>query len=145
MSKYEHHQSHFNLRKFLLGFFILQKQWDPNFLLLCISFLLCMDLQPSSHNCFSKISRTSFASRNYWIIVVLLQCMLKEKLPFVLISTLLLHIPLLALTDRQNYWWRNKYTRCAWAGGTFFPVVLLCRFFVLAGNRFWFYILMYIT
>jgi hypothetical protein len=27
----------------------------------------------------------------------------------------------------------------------FFPVVLLCQFFVLAGNRFWFYILMYIT
>ncbi len=26
VSKYEHHQSHFNLRKFLLGFFILQKQ-----------------------------------------------------------------------------------------------------------------------
>ncbi len=22
--------------------------------------------------------------------------------------------------------WRNKYTRFAWAGGTFFPVVLLC-------------------
>ncbi len=28
----------------------------------------------------------------------------------------------------------------AWAGGTFFPVVLLCQFFVLVGNRFWFYI-----
>jgi hypothetical protein len=26
VSKYEHHQSNFNLRKFLLGFFILQKQ-----------------------------------------------------------------------------------------------------------------------
>ncbi len=35
----------------------------------------------------------------------------------------------------------NKYTRCAWAGGTFFPVVLLCQFFILAGNRFWFYLL----
>ncbi len=41
VSKKEHHQSHFNLRKFLLGFFILQKQWDPNFLVVCISFLLC--------------------------------------------------------------------------------------------------------
>ena len=41
-------------------------------------------------------------------------------------------------TDR----WRNKHTRYAWAGGTFFPVVLLCQFFVLAGNRFWFYILL---
>ncbi len=36
---------------------------------------------------------------------------------------------------------RDKYTRCAWAGGTFFPVVLLCQFLVLAGNRFWFYLL----
>ncbi len=33
-------------------------------------------------------------------------------------KTLLLHIPLLALTDGQNDGWRNKYTRCAWAGGT---------------------------
>jgi hypothetical protein len=23
----------------------------------------------------------------------------------------------------------NSYTRCAWAGGTFFPVVRLCQFF----------------
>jgi hypothetical protein len=36
------------------------------------------------------------------------------------------------------------YTCCAWAGGTFFPVVLLCEFLFLAGNRFWFYILMYL-
>ncbi len=41
-------------------------------------------------------------------------------------------------TDRQ----RNKYTCFAWAGGTFSPVVLLCQFSVLAGNRFWFYILL---
>ncbi len=34
------------------------------------------------------------------------------------------------------------YTRFAWAGGTFCPVVLLCQFSVLAGNRFWFYILL---
>ncbi len=144
MSKYEHHQSHFNLRQFLLGFFILQKQWDPNFLLLCISFLLCMNLQPYSHNHFSKISRTFIASRNYWIIVVFLQCTLKEKIPFVLINTLLLHIPLLALTHGQNDRQRDKYTCYAWAGGTSLPVVLLCQFLVLAGNRFWFYILMYL-
>ncbi len=29
-----------------------------------------------------------------------------------------------------------------WAGGNFFPVVLLFQFLVLAGNRFWFYILL---
>ncbi len=36
----------------------------------------------------------------------------------------------------------SRYTRFAWAGGTFSPVVLLCQFSVLAGNRFWFYILL---
>ncbi len=76
------------------------------------------------------------------MIEVFLQCMLKDNLPIVLINTLLLCIPLLALTDRQNDGQRNKYTRCAWAGGTFFPVVVLCQFLVLAGNRFWFYILL---
>jgi hypothetical protein len=35
-------------------------------------------------------------------------------------------------------------TCCAWAEGTFFPVVVLCQFLVLAGNRFWLYILMYL-
>ncbi len=42
------------------------------------------------------------------MIVVFLQCMLKEKLPIFLINTLLLHIPLLALTHRQNDGQRNK-------------------------------------
>jgi hypothetical protein len=40
------------------------------------------------------------------------------------------------VTDGRNYRQRNKYTCCAWAGGTFFPVVLLCQCLVLAGNRF---------
>ncbi len=31
-----------------------------------------------------------------------------------------------------------------WAGGTFFPVLVLCQFLVLEGNSFWFYILMYL-
>ncbi len=85
-------------------------------------------LQPYSHDRFSIISRTFYASRKLWIIIVFLQCMLKEKLPIFLINTLLLHIPLLALTDGQNYGQRNKYPRYAWAGGTFFPVVLLYHF-----------------
>ncbi len=105
--------------------------------------------QPNSHDRFSKISRTFYASRKSWIIIVFLLRTLKEKLPIFLINTFLLHIPLLALTDRQNYrgteLQRNKYTRYAWAGGTFFPVVLLCQFFVLVGNRFWFYILLMCT
>ena len=102
--------------------------WDPSFLILLISLLHCMDLQPYSHDHFSKILRTFFASRNWWIIVVFLQCTLKEKSLFVLINTLLLHIPLLALTDWRNYGQRDKYTHCAWAGGNYFPVVLFCQF-----------------
>ncbi len=98
-------------------------------------------LQPYSHDHFSKILRTFCASRKQLIIIVFLQRMLKEKLLIFLINTLLLHIPLLAFTDRWNDRQRNKYTHCAWAGGTFFPVVLLCQFLVLAGNRFLFYIL----
>ncbi len=51
--------------------------------------------------------------------------MLKEKLPFVLINTLLLYIPLLALTHRQtelqtaerihslHVGWRNLFSSCA--------------------------------
>ncbi len=34
------------------------------------------------------------------------------------------------------------YTCCTWAGETFFPVVMLCQFLVLAGNRFVFYIVL---
>ncbi len=111
----------------------------------CQSKYVCRKIQPYSRHCSSKTSRTFYASRNSWIIVVFLQRTLKEKLSIFLINTLLLYIPLLALTDRRNDWQRNDYTCCTWAGGIFFPVVLLCQFFVLAGNRFWFYILTYVT
>jgi hypothetical protein len=33
---------------------------------------------------------------------------------------------------------QKKNTPCAWAGETFFPVVVLCQCLVLVGNRFWF-------
>ncbi len=78
------------------------------------------------------------------MIIVFLQLTLKEKLMIFLIHTLLLYISLLALMDRQNDGWRDKYTCYAWAGVTFFPDVLLCQFLVLAGNRFWLYILLYL-
>ncbi len=39
-------------------------------------------------------------------------------------------------------WAGGTCPRFAWAGGTFFPVVLLCQFLVLAGNRFWLYVLL---
>ncbi len=53
----------------------------------------------------------------------------------------------LLLYSLSPYGWtesrtENEYTRFAWAGGTYFSVVLLCQFFVLAGNKFWFYILL---
>jgi hypothetical protein len=65
--------------------------------------------------------------------------MLKEKLPIFLINTLLLHIPLLALTDGQN---ERETNKLAGRGlEELFPVVLLCQFLVLVGNRFWFYLL----
>ena len=57
-------------------------------------------------------------------------------------SVTLFYFTLLALTDGQKDRRRLKYTHFAWAEGTFFPVVLLFQFFVLVGNRFWFYILL---
>ncbi len=53
-----------------------------------------------------------------------------------LINTLLLHIPLLAFTDGQNDRQRNKYTRCMWAGGTFFQLCCCVSFLVVARNSF---------
>ena len=134
MSKCKHRQSHYDFlytvskkKSYCVSLFyrnnLLTKvyfSWDPYFLLLHSSFLHCMDLQPYSHNHFSKILRTFCASKNYGIIILFLQHTLKEKLPIFLINTLLLHLPLLALTYGQNDGQRNKYTRFAWAGGTFF-------------------------
>jgi hypothetical protein len=69
--------------------------------------------------------------------------MLKDKLPVFLINTHLLHIPLLALTHRKNDIETNTLAAHG-LGELFFPVVLMCQFLVLAGNSFWFYILMYL-
>ncbi len=128
VSKYKHHQSHFNLRKFLFGFFILRNQLDPNFLLLCISFLLCMDLQPYSNDCFSKISRTLFYFLNntYWVSFFQRNNSLIFRTGVSCFSVTLFYSALLALTDGQKDGQRNECTCFAWAGGTFFPVVLLC-------------------
>ncbi len=47
------------------------------------------------------------------------------------------------LPGGTNFFWLPSPSRIiAWAGGTFVTVVLLCQFFVLAGNRFWLYILL---
>jgi hypothetical protein len=56
--------------------------------------------------------------------------MLKEKLPFVLINTLLLHIPLFALTDRQTEYLTEEQIHSLHVGWrNIFPVVLLCQVF----------------
>ncbi len=43
-----------------------------------------------------------------------------------LVRFTLFYSTLFTLTDGQKDRQRNKYTRFAWAGGTFFPIVLLC-------------------
>jgi hypothetical protein len=99
------------------------------------------------------------------LIVVFLQYTLIEKLPILLVNTLLLYIPLLALTDRRTeeqihslrVGWRNFFSSCAvvsvfwfwWEIG--FGVTYLCTlstmqlwhcvsFLVLVGYKFWCYI-----
>ncbi len=78
------------------------------------------------------------------MIVVFFQCTLKEKLPIFLINTLLLHIPLLALTDLRTDGITEDQIhllRVGWRN--FFPVVLLCQILVVAGNSFRCYFLPY--
>ncbi len=155
------------------------------------SFLLCIDLQPYSHYCFSKILRTlfDFLNNTYWVslfqrnnslifwtgvscfsvtlfYLTLFCCGGKANL----LHFTLFYSTLLTLTGGRNDGQRNKYTLFVWAGGAFFPVVLLCcvsfwfwreigfglhthvgtqsviqlwccvRFLVAAGNIFWCYV-----
>jgi hypothetical protein len=104
-----HPYSHYNFSKILRPFGASRNWWiiivflQSNILTITIVSQKYWDLlQPHSNYHFSKILQTFFTSRNLWIIVVFRQCTLKEKLPFILINTLLLHIPLLALTHGQN-------------------------------------------
>ncbi len=111
------------------------------------SFLLWMYLQPYSHFCFSKISRTlfDFLNNTYWVSLFQRNSLLIFwtgvscffVTPFYsslfccggkanLVWFTLFYSTLLTLTDGRNEGQRNKYTRFAWAGGPFCPVVLLC-------------------
>ena len=70
------------------------------------SFLLCMDLQPYSHDCFSKnIKNYVWFPKQYLLGFFILEKQL-TNIPdrgfLFLHNTLLLYIPLLALTDRQT-------------------------------------------
>ncbi len=150
---------------------------------------VCMDLQPYTHYCFSKILRFlfDFLNNTYWVSLfqrnnllifwtgvscfsvtlfysTLFCCGGKAYL----VRFTLFYSTLLTLTDGRIDGRRNEYTRFTWAGGTFFPVVLLCQFLfwreidfgftyyyvlrvsyscgvvfvflVLAGNSFWCYV-----
>jgi hypothetical protein len=100
-------------------------------------FLLCMDRQPYCHDCFSKISRLlfDFLKNTYCVSLFWRKKLLIFRAGVSCFSFTLFYSTLSALTDRQNHRQRNQYTCYAWARGTFFPVVLLCQFSVLVGNR----------
>jgi hypothetical protein len=93
-------------------------------------FLLCMDLQPYSHNSFSKISRTLFDFRNNtcWVSLFKRNNLLIFQTGVFCFSITLFYSTLLALTDRQNDRRRNEYTCYAWAGGTFFQLCCCVSF-----------------
>jgi hypothetical protein len=80
-----------------------------------------------------------FLQVNEFIMVVLATLTGSSRLILVVLAT---------LTGSSRYtcfaWAGGTCPRFAWAGETFFPVVLLCQFLVLVGNRFWFYILLYL-
>ncbi len=104
--------------------------------------------QPQNSDTFSKIQLQSFLKyiKNFLCKQKIMNnrsipsTHVERKLPIFLINTLLLHIPLLALTDRQNY--RETNTFAARGLEELFSFVLLCQFLVLARNMFWFYILL---
>ncbi len=89
-----------------------------------ISFLLCMDLQPYSHDCFAKNTNNFVWFPKHYLLGFFIFDKFQTGVPC--FSITLFYSTLLALTHGQNYRQRNEYTRFAWAGGTFFPVVLLC-------------------
>ncbi len=83
------------------------------------SFLLCMDLQPYSHNCLSKILRTlfDFLNNTYWVSFFQRNNLLIFWTGVSCFSVTLFYSTLLALTHRQKDGRRLKYTCFAWAGG----------------------------
>jgi hypothetical protein len=97
-----HPYSHDLLWKLKLGIIVVFLQ-SNSFRITIVSQKYQDLLQPYSRNHFSKMLITFYASRKLWIIIVFFQRTLKEKLHIFLINTLLLYIPLLALTDGQNY------------------------------------------
>ncbi len=99
-------------------------------------FLLCMDLQPYSHDSFSKISRTLFDFRNNttWVSLFWRINSLIFRTGLSCFSIKLFYSTLLALIDGWNHRQRNKNTRYAWAGGTFFSSCAVVSVFCSGGK-----------
>jgi hypothetical protein len=95
-----------------------------------------MDLQPYSHDNFSKISRTLFDFRNntYWVSFFERNNSLIFRTGVSCFSVTLFYSTLLALTDGRNHRQRNEYTRYAWAGGTFFSSCAVASVFCSGGK-----------
>ncbi len=130
--------------KILIGFLYFTETMRSKLPLLCTSFLLCMDLQPYSHDCFSKISRTLFDFRNntYWV-----SFFLEKQLANILDRGFLFLRNTLSLYSISPYWRTERQTetqihslRVGWRN--LFSICAVVSVFVLAGNRFWFYILL---
>jgi hypothetical protein len=127
------------------------------------SFLLCMDIQPYSHDCFSKnIKNFVWFPKQYLLGFFILEKYFGQGFPVSPYNTLLLYsLSPYSRTELET----EKHTCCAWAGGTFFQlcccvsfwfwweihfvlhtyvlrVLYSCGvvsvFLVLAGNSFWY-------
>jgi hypothetical protein len=99
-------------------------------------FLLGMDLQPYNHDSFSKnIENFVWFTRHYLLGFFILEKQLaniSDRGFLVLRNTILLYsFSPYRWTESQT---ENKYTRFVWAGGIFFPVVLLCQFSFFGGK-----------
>ncbi len=126
------------------------------------SFLLCMDLQPYSQYCFSKLLRTlfDFLNSTYWVSLFQrnnslifwtgVSCVSVTLFYFTLfccggkanlVRLTLFYSTLLTLTDGMTDRGMNTIA----SRGQMEPFFQLCccvSFFVLAGNRFWLFILL---
>ncbi len=89
-----------------------------------------MDLQPYSHNYFSKILRTlfDFLNNTYWVSLFQRNNLLIFQTGISCFSVTLFYSTLLALTHRQNDRRRTNTLACAWAGGTFFQLCCCVSF-----------------
>ncbi len=134
--KCEHLQSYFDFLKnaYPVSLFLRNNLRAKNiFLLLCVAFFLCVDLQPYSHNCYSKMLETILIG-----FFILEKKLANIPLFLFLITSLLLYIPLLALTDRQTDRESNTFASRGLEEPYFQLCCMLCQFLVLAGKRFWF-------